>query len=214
MKTSFKKHRGLTLIEILVIIAILVLLAAFLLPILARPKYRSHISCVNNLKQVGLSFRIWAGDNNGNYPMHVSTNLGGTMELAENPKAFRLFQVLSNELGTTRALVCPQDKSRSHSSNFHKMSNLNISYFVGIDAEETNGTMLLSGDQYITNGLVPKNGTLNLTTNQNVHWSQELHAGKNNVGLADGSVQQVSSKLLRKEILAKTGFATNRIVLP
>ena len=148
--------------------------------------------------------------------MHVSTNLGGTMEFVESPETFRHFQVLQNELGTPRVLVCPEDKGKTLvlPMNFKTLNNSNLSYFVGIDADKTNATMLLSGDRHITNGFAPQNGTLNLTTNQNVRWSKELHAGKNSVGLAGGDVQQVSSKTFRRNVLSNTGFATNRIKLP
>jgi len=40
-----------------------------------------RINCINNLKQVGLSFRQWALDHGDQYPFNVSTNAGGTMEL-------------------------------------------------------------------------------------------------------------------------------------
>jgi len=48
--------------------------------------------CVNNLKQIGLAMRVWAGDNNDKYPTSLV--------------------VMSNELSTTRILICPGDKAR------------------------------------------------------------------------------------------------------
>lgn len=61
----------------------MVILVAMLLPALvARTKRGSFINCVNNLKQVGPTFLVWAEDHNGKIPMEVSAADGGTMELA------------------------------------------------------------------------------------------------------------------------------------
>src|SRR5580765_3407970 len=80
----FRKTNGLTFVEVIVIIAVMVVLVGLLLPALSRAKARSKgISCVNCLKQVGLAARIFATDNDGKFPWQVSTNATGSREYLE-----------------------------------------------------------------------------------------------------------------------------------
>jgi prepilin-type processing-associated H-X9-DG protein len=206
-------RQGFTLVGLLIIIAVIAILAAMLLPALASAKRKAQrINCVNNLKQDGIVFRIWEGDNGDKYPMAVSTNKGGTMEYAEDGNAFRHFQVMSNELSTPKILVCPAD-DRTPAASFARLKNQNVSYFVGLDATEVRPPMLLTGDRNVTNGLSPVRSVLELRPEIPAGWTEDMHNGQGNVGLADGSVQQVSIPGLL-QILKNTGDSTNRIALP
>jgi prepilin-type processing-associated H-X9-DG protein len=204
-----------TLVALLVIVAVLAILAAMLLPALAKAKTKStRINCVNNLKQCGLAFRIWEGDNGDKYPMDVPLAKGGTKEFDTGADTFRHFQVMSNELSTPKILICPAD-TRSVADNFARLKNQNVSYFVGLEANDANPQRFLDGDRNLTDASESQNGILKLVPGGPIGWTSAIHNNQGNVGLADGSVQQYSSSALR-EALRNSGDPTNiwRIALP
>jgi prepilin-type processing-associated H-X9-DG protein len=202
MKLRFQKQRteALTRVEILVIIAVLAILAALFLPRLTKKTPRSNsrtralqINCVNNLKQVGLSFRIWEGDNNNQYPMSVSVTNGGGRELIAAGNVAGCFQVMSNELSTPKILVCPADKSRVSAASFQKdFDNSHVSYFIGLDASESYPKQIMSGDDNLADFGVPVKSGLVLISSDYVSWIDGRHGSSGNILYADGSVSEVS----------------------
>jgi prepilin-type processing-associated H-X9-DG protein len=147
--------------------------------------------------------------------MSVSTNFGGTLEFITSGETFRHFQVMSNELCTPKILVCPADACKAAKDFGSNLSNTNISYFVGLDADDSRPEMLLSGDRNIVGGIKLSDGILEITTNQPIAWSSEIHDGSGNLGLADGSVVQLGRghHLDWPEWEVKM-LATNRLAIP
>ncbi|MGA2855130.1 MAG: prepilin-type N-terminal cleavage/methylation domain-containing protein [Verrucomicrobiota bacterium] len=223
-RCSNQRNHALTLTEVLVSVAVVCVLTGVAYLALHRPKVvhrivhqnkSSEIQCVNNLKQIGLAFRIWEGDNGNQLPMRVPSKKGGAMEPALRGNVAPIFQVMSNELSTPRILLCPADADRSAAKDFTiGFDNSKVSYFAGVDAADDKPAMFLSGDENFAIGSRPvKSGLLLLATNAPVSWTAARHMDQGNIGLADGAVQTTSSSLLR-ELLVQTGVATNRLALP
>lgn len=227
MKTH-RKTRAFSMVDLLLVIAALAgIFMVVLLPEFAKSHTpASRASCTNNLKSLNYAFRIWAGDNNDKMPMQVSVTNGVAMELAEQGSAYAIFLVMSNELNTPKILFCPEE------SNQHRTQAVffgaqtvagsavpfgptnNLSYFVGLDAEDIKPATVLAGDDHLSvAGVKPKPGLFLLPTNAPVEWRNERHIKQGNVAMADGSVQGFSIPALRTA-LAQTGFATNRLAMP
>ncbi|HTY89514.1 MAG TPA: hypothetical protein VMB80_18840 [Candidatus Acidoferrum sp.] len=217
MNAHRTNHRasGFKLIELLVIIGVVILLAVVLLSAIASARKEARrTSCVSNLKQVGLFFRLWAGDNGDRYPMQVVLTNAETMKLVTNGSAYLLWQTMSNELSTPKIVHCPNDTQRtSAASFFQNFSDANISYFFSLDATEMYPQMILDGDDNLAiNGIRVKPGVLNLSTNTTVAWTKERHKGVGNVGLVSGSVLPITSEGLNSGITAGiVGVPTNAV---
>jgi competence protein ComGC len=229
---SNPRLQAFTMFEALVVILALFLLAAWLLPYLARhrPNGAQRTFCVSNLKQISLALRIWEGDNNNQYPMAVSVTNGGAMELVATGNVAACFRVISNELSTTKILICPADPYHTRASNFDVLDNSNISYFLGVDVtNEKNRQMLLDGDDNFTlNGSPVKSGIFSASTNTPITWGPGRHGDTDfprhfwqprprgfvgNLGAADGSVYGESSAGLQRALF-DSARATNRLAIP
>jgi hypothetical protein len=107
-----------------------------------------RISCVNNLKQIGLAAHIWANDHHGQFPAD--------------------FVSMTNEMVTWKILQCPGDKARQITS-WSQVAAGDVSY------------------QIFTDGLTDRDKPAIVVFECPLH---------HNVGLLDGSVQQLSESAM------------------
>ena len=85
------------MIELLVVIAVIAILASLLLPTLGKAKGRAHtVSCLNNLRQIGLATQIYIQDHEDELPRSQHTNDSWVASLAPY-------------LGATNVYRCPKD---------------------------------------------------------------------------------------------------------
>jgi hypothetical protein len=97
-------------VSIALAVVMIPLMAALMLPALAKAKSRAQtVTCVSNMKQIGLAARIWSGEHKDKFPPD--------------------FLTMSNELHSPKILICPGDKSKAPAAVWSQFDpNQNVSY--------------------------------------------------------------------------------------
>ena len=209
-----------TLMEMLCVMAIIMILVALLLPALNQATGRARrIQCLDHLHQAGIAFQSFAHDHDSKFPMQVPANSGGSAEFLQ--AAFRVsgpfyfsykhFQALGGELGTPKVVICPAD-DRSAAANFNFLSNSNLSYFIGANADQAKPNSILAGDRNLTNDFSGVVSIVRLGPGLPVRWTRELHHFKGNLLFADGRTEEVNSLTLKP--VAANAPAVAELFLP
>lgn len=136
VKNRFSAVKDFTILELLIVVAVITILASLLLPALQKVRGTvRQINCASNLKQCGLALYMYTGDNENYYPSTLS--YAG----AEYPPQYYLEAYLG---GTSKysiktgmsasdagAFLCPSDRYRIE--NYYKMAALSygMNYYCG-----------------------------------------------------------------------------------
>jgi hypothetical protein len=216
MKTTLRQRpTALTRTDVIVVVAIFVLLYLGVDSMTAThgSKLRAQrISCVNNLKQIGTAYRLWADDHAGKTPASESLSDGGWSDLLTNGEqganCWTNYAILADALGRSPKLVmCPSD-DRVPATDFgtnavpndpyryHFQNNSNLAYFVGVSANTKSPRSLLAGDRNLGGGTVPdsdyglspgsgKGNDAAIPITGPVSWSLKMHSDGKPAGVGN-----------------------------
>ena len=225
-----------TRIELIVVIVIVafVLVAVVLPRFMKATSAAQRISCLNNSKEIGAAYRLWARGGGDSPPAGTRMAIGGWGDLLTNADQGAIcwtnYALMANELGQSpKLLICPADErqpAKDFATDFH--DNTHVSYFVGVSANDTYPQSIQGGDRNLGNGpeayrgygYSPSSGRGNdvaIETNsllKPVSWSVKMHSAGNargvgNILLGDGSGQMTSSASFRTNWLIHAEPTTN-----
>jgi prepilin-type processing-associated H-X9-DG protein len=209
--------KAMTLIEVLVILAIIGILLAMILPgIVHEPDRSPQMRCRSNLKQNAVGFFMFAGDHGDRFPWQTSTNNGGVEEFIADGSVFPSFQSLTGYAANPKLFICPNDKQRKSATSLITVGPTNVSYFLNADSTMTNRptAAILSGDRNLAaRGTRILPGAFLLTTNADLSWTPEIHKLGGNISFADGHVEFIKSARLG-EIVRGQPVSINRLLIP
>ncbi len=189
-------RRAFTLLELLVVMAIVAVLAALLLPALQGGYIKARQTwCSSNLRQVGLVFHSFAHDHGSAFPHQVAVAQGGSRELNArlpvttsgwlvHPDAFRS---LSNELGNPKVALCPA--VRSTVTRFAQFSATNATYFLSVRSAYDQPGSVLAGDNNLSVHPAARSVAGAGSPPLELGWTKDRHGGRGNLLFADGHVE-------------------------
>jgi len=210
-----------TLIEVLVVIAVVVVSLLFAVATHDHRTKSPTTQCSNNLGQIGVGLHAFATDHGDHFPPQVSVGNGGSMEFIGRGSPAAHFQTLSNEM-RLKVWICPTDEIKKPANNYAAFDDRNLSYFLSMDAAPTNTQpqfIILAGDRHLeVAGQPVRPGLFTFSSNTPVSWTRELHrdASQSRGGVVlfvDGHVEFLKHDRVVAAVKGQ-GLGTNRLAVP
>jgi prepilin-type N-terminal cleavage/methylation domain-containing protein/prepilin-type processing-associated H-X9-DG protein len=184
---------GFTLIEVVVVLGLLALLAALLLPMVARAKASARrASCTSNLHQLGAAFTMYADDHSGSYPLaadpaihYTGCNSTCWPQISEVYASLpQLPNVLDPYLHNKQAWACPADTG--HLPIDRPFINYNSMY------EEYGMSFFYEEDLGISqHPIVGDASQIRILEDASASWHGSASNARANILFADGHVKDV-----------------------
>lgn len=197
------RRNAFTLIEILVVVAIIAMLAAILFPVFGRAREKARqSSCTSNLKQIGLALKQYAQDFDGSYPTSKSDYKndpatpedeslgvlrGSGFRAADDPVS--LPSVLSPYIKNTQIFVCPSGREALKELGNTYQYNGNKALLYPDQQEADSAEYLVLWDTYAYKTVTPIGGTGNPTPNLGKSERHCAHFANFNQLFLDGHVK-------------------------
>lgn len=184
----------------MVVTLIIAILISLLMPAIMKAKSKGFQTfCSNNLKGIGLGLISYAESNDGKFPQQVPFQQGGCSPIPANTfqpgglvaRDIRPFIIASNNLGSTKILVCPRDRDLRPPASFAQVRGTNVSYFTSVRPRRNNHNTILSGDNNLT--WTPLGSS---PIGFRPAWSTNRHDDSGNLVFSDGHMESVSNTKL------------------
>jgi prepilin-type N-terminal cleavage/methylation domain-containing protein len=124
-----RTQRGFTLIELLVVIAIIAILAAILFPVFAQAREKARAtSCMNNMKQLGLGFKMYMDNYDDTYPLSGCVGVKNSWVWVPASNSIDVTQgSIYPFIKTPNAYYCPSDADETGQTSAHSKTFLSYS---------------------------------------------------------------------------------------